>query len=171
MYSNLKEIKGTDIPELLASAIMPIPCPIQMSHEYTDTPGIVFTSKIISEPWSSEASTHLFLSPCKRKRIAYLGFANSIKSTACCQRSVRGDMRSLAEISAGYCHLIVDNKSQITIVWTLVACLLLPFLEQSVHSVSSRVFTTIQLPHLSACANSCPSSISRSCIYFASLHY
>ncbi|KAJ6188445.1 hypothetical protein N7519_003353 [Penicillium mononematosum] len=41
VYSNLKEIQGTDIPKLLASAIMPIPCPAQTSSEYTDIPGIL----------------------------------------------------------------------------------------------------------------------------------
>jgi hypothetical protein len=41
VYSNLKEIQGTDIPKLLASAIMPIPCPAQTSSGYTDIPGIL----------------------------------------------------------------------------------------------------------------------------------
>ncbi|KAJ5970428.1 uncharacterized protein N7479_000346 [Penicillium vulpinum] len=41
VYSNLKEIQGTDIPKLLASAIMPIPYPCQTSSEYTDIPGIL----------------------------------------------------------------------------------------------------------------------------------
>ncbi|KAJ5139018.1 uncharacterized protein N7515_003866 [Penicillium bovifimosum] len=41
VYSNLKEIQGTDVPNLLASAIMPIPYPDQASSEYTDIPGIL----------------------------------------------------------------------------------------------------------------------------------
>ncbi|CAG8058933.1 unnamed protein product [Penicillium salamii] len=41
VYSNLKDIKGTDIPKLLQSAILPIPYPGQTSSEYTDIPGIL----------------------------------------------------------------------------------------------------------------------------------
>ena len=42
VYSNLREIQGTDIPKFLASAIMPtIPYPGQTGSEYTDIPGIL----------------------------------------------------------------------------------------------------------------------------------
>ena len=41
VYSSLNEIQGTDIPKLLASAIMPIPYLGQTSSEYTDISGIL----------------------------------------------------------------------------------------------------------------------------------
>ncbi|KAJ5245117.1 hypothetical protein N7489_005213 [Penicillium chrysogenum] len=41
VYNTLKEIQGTDIPKLLASAVIPIPCLGQTSSEYTDIPGIL----------------------------------------------------------------------------------------------------------------------------------
>ncbi|KAJ5120415.1 uncharacterized protein N7515_009803, partial [Penicillium bovifimosum] len=41
VYSNLKEIQGTDIPKLRAFAIMPVPFPGQTNGDYTDIPGIL----------------------------------------------------------------------------------------------------------------------------------
>ncbi|PLN83094.1 hypothetical protein BDW42DRAFT_68395 [Aspergillus taichungensis] len=41
VYSTLREIQGTDIPKLLATAIMPIPYPGQTGSEYTDIPGVL----------------------------------------------------------------------------------------------------------------------------------
>ena len=41
VYSNLKELQGTDIPQLLASAVMPDPSSTQASSEYFDIPGIL----------------------------------------------------------------------------------------------------------------------------------
>ncbi|KAJ5928364.1 hypothetical protein N7466_007320 [Penicillium verhagenii] len=40
-YSYLKEIQGTDIPQLLASTIMPVSRPVQLRSEYIDIPGIL----------------------------------------------------------------------------------------------------------------------------------
>ncbi|KAJ5554959.1 hypothetical protein N7461_003429 [Penicillium sp. DV-2018c] len=41
VYSNLKEIQGTDIPKLLASTLMSIPFPGQTNGDYTDVAGIL----------------------------------------------------------------------------------------------------------------------------------
>lgn len=41
VFSNLKELQGTDIPRLLASAVMPVFSSTQTSSEYVDIPGIL----------------------------------------------------------------------------------------------------------------------------------